>query len=289
MTSPQMPPQYGSPQGYGYGGYQPNYQGNLGGVDPGLVNSQALLNALQGVYIKQKMSLTEVITGFNTANTYQVYELSNDGTNALKKQVFQCTETSDCCDRNCMAPECRAISLDIAKMAQNQDIQDEVVLRLVRDCQCTCFCCNRPEMKVYYVERGNNMYLGKVVDPFDCCKNDYEVFDANNNKRFHAQADCCQLGFLCQCPCESCETVEFKLWSGDKQAQQQSIVKKGTGDCCKNAISVADNFIVPFPQGSNWQDKALLLSLALMIDYLQFESKDDEHNSNRRTGYRALD
>lgn len=285
--SPQMPPQYGGNQG-GYGYQAPMMQGNMAGMDPAFMNSQAIFNTLQGIYIKQKMSLTEVLTGFNTANKYQVFELSNSG-NALRKQIFQCTETSDCCDRMCMAPECRGISLNVAKVAQNTDFEEEVVLRLVRECQCTCCCCNRPEMKVYYVERGNNMYLGKVVDPFDCCTHNYEVFDANNQKRFHVAADCCQLGFICNCPCDSCETIEFKLWSGDKQRQENSIVKKGAG-CAKNAISTADNFAVPFPMGATWQDKALLLALALMIDFLQFEDHSSgSNNGNRRGGYHAFD
>lgn len=286
--------QYGSPQqgspytGYGGGYQQPKPQGNMAGLDPGLLNSQAILNRLEGIYIKQKMSLTEVITGYNTANKYMVFELSDRG-ESLKKPIFECKETSDCCERNCVAPECRGISLDIRKVPQNVDYDGEVILRLVRECQCTCLCCNRPEMKVYYVEGGQNLYLGRIYDPYDCCTSDYEVFDAANNKRFHVEADCCQKGFLCNCPCESCEVVEFKLWSGDKQVQQQSIHKRGTGNCCKNAISTADHFSVPFPQGSTWQDKALLLSLSLMIDFLQFEEPQEDHNrKGRSNGYSSL-
>ena len=293
-------PVYGQPTGYagntpgmpqyGYQGYgnMPQPQGNLAGVDPGMMNSQVVLNALQGIYIKQKMNMTEVITGINTANTYQIFELSGSG-EPLRKQIFECKETSDCCDRMCVSPECRAISLDIRKVPMNIDYAAETVIRLVRECQCTCFCCNRPEMKIYYVEGGQNLYLGRVFDPFDCCSNNYDVFDGNNNKKFHVEAECCQLGFCCQCPCDSCQNIEFKLWSGDKQRQESSIWKRGAG-CAKEAISLVDNFSVPFPMGSSWQDKALLIALTLMIDYLQFEEQPGNGGRSRhRGGYSAFD
>jgi hypothetical protein len=288
---------YGSPQqgmsqpgspnpnaGYGYA--QPKPVGNMAGLDPGKMNSQQILNTLRGIYIKQKMSLSEVLTGYNTANKYQVFELSDSGT-ALKKPIFQCVETSDCCNRNCVSPECRAISLDITKVPMDVDYEGEVVFKLVRECQCTCLCLNRPEMKVYYVEGGQNHYLGRVYDPWDCCSNNYEVFDANNNQKFHVEADCCQLGFICKCPCESCENIEFKLWSGKKERQEQSLMKRGAGNCGKNAISVADNFALPFPQNSTWEDKALLLALTLMIDFLMFEEPHDTKSSHRG-GYSAF-
>jgi len=164
--------------------------------------------------------------------------------------------------------------MEIKKCFKDEDFDtEEVVLRLVRECQCTCYCCNRPEMKVYCTQGGQENYIGKIVDNWDCINFSYTVKDAADNVRFFIKASCCQLGFHCKCPCEPCEKIEFDLWQGDKEKQEAPIMKVGTGNCLKNAISDADNFSVPFPHNATWQDKSLLLASVLMIDFMQFEEK----------------
>jgi len=47
-------------------------------------------------------------------------------------------------------------------------------------------------------------------------------------------------------------------------------------------IGDADNFSVPFPPGCSFEDKVLLLSTALFIDYQMFEEKASDNDNGRR-------
>lgn len=269
-----MPPAYSGMAQPGY----PQYQGYpAGGVQAGYMGLAGIMNGIpNGLYIKQKADYLEQIIGCDRQNKYKVYQADNSG-NKIGNSILYCKETSGCCDRMCVSSECRAISMDIRR-----EDTEEVVLRLVRECQCTFMCCNRPEMKVYLTENNQNAYIGKVVDPFDCCNHSFRVYGDSGDLRFVVEADCCQLGLMCQCPCDSCEKVVFNVWRGEKVREEQPLLKLGTGSCCKNAWTTADNFSLPFPSNSTWQEKSLLLSLVMMIDYLMFEHSEEKKQSPKR-------
>lgn len=44
----------------------------------------------------------------------------------------------------------------------------------------------------------------------------------------------------------------------------------------------ADCFRVDFPRTPNWRDKALLMTCAVFIDYLQFEKPNNNNNNRTR-------
>lgn len=274
MGSPMMPPPpFGAPVP------NPSLEGHMAGLDPALMTLQSIMDVMRnGVYIKQKMDMLEVVTGIDTANTYYVFELAPSG-EAFRRLIFECKETSDFMDRNCSPGGCRAIDLVLLKAGSGRDRQ--VVLKMTKPCQCTCFCASRPEMKIFLTEGGREVYLGKVCEPWTCCHHSYDIFDANDSRRFTLEANCSQCGFFCKCPCEACETIRFDLTSGESHNPEAPVFKKGTGNCLKNAVSVVDYFSVPFPANASWSDKALLLSAVLMIDFMKFEEKNDNNNRNQ--------
>ncbi len=49
-------------------------------------------------------------------------------------------------------------------------------------------------------------------------------------------------------------------------------MKYGKRSCVKNLVSDADNFSVPYPAGSTFDERILLLGASLFIDYMMFES-----------------
>ena len=263
------------------GGMMPGMQNGLTGIDPGALTLEQIWSLIpQGIYIKQKFDILEAMTGCDTPNRYYVFEQTPAG-GAKKKRIFKCKEKSGWCARNCMSSDCKPFDMEIKKCFKDEDYDnEEVVIRLERDCQCTCCCFNRPTMKVYYTERNQKTYIGKVVDSWDCCNYSYTVYDSGDQVRFFIKASCCQLGFCCKCPCEPCERIEFDLWSGDKEKPEAPILKVGTGSCLKNAVGSADNFSVTFPMAATWQDKTLLLASILMIDFMQFEEKNGGSGNN---------
>ena len=281
MGGPMMGgPGMGGPM-MGGPGMMPGMQNGLTGVDPGMLTVEQIWSLIpQGIFVKQKFDILEALTGCDTPNRYYVFEQNQQG-GAKKKKIFKCKEKSSWCARQYLSSDCKPFDMEIKKCFKDEDYDnEEVVIKLERDCQCTCYCCNRPEMKVYLTERGQKTYIGKVIDNWDCVNYSYTVKDSNDQIRFFIKASCCQLGFCCKCPCEPCEKIEFDLWSGDKEKPEAPIMKLGTGSCLKNAMGSADNFSVGFPVAATWQDKTLLLAAVLMIDFMQFEEKNGGKGQN---------
>lgn len=279
MGGPSM---YGNPSAYGQpmmGGPMmmppPGVQmGGMTGLDPMYMSVQQIMNTIQtGIYVKQKFDVLEAMTGCDTPNRYYVFEQSSQGA-AKKKKIFRCKEKSGWCARNCMSADCKPFQMEISKCFKEEEYDEEhPVIILDRECKCTCMCCNRPTMTVNIVENGQNRPIGRVVDSWDCVNYSFTIYDAQDKKRFFIKAGCCQCGFWCKCPCETCESITFDLYSGEEEKPEAPILKKGTGSCIKNAAGSADHFACPFPMTATWEDKVLLLSAILMIDFMMFEEK----------------
>jgi len=267
--------------------FNPNHPnaGGMTGLDPGMMTVPMIFSTINtGIYIKQKFDIMEALTGCDTPNRYYVYELNKAG-EAKKKKIFKCIEKSGWCARNCMSSDSKPFEMYVYKQFKDEDYDTgEPVLKMVRECQCTCMCCNRPEMKVYYVENGQNEYLGKVVDSWDCMNFSFTIYAPDDRVKFFIKASCCQCGFHCNCPCEPCERIEFDLWSGDKEKEEPKILKTGKKNCVKNMLGDADNFSTQFPMAATWQDKTLLMSSLLMIDFMMFEEKSGGSGQNNGVG-----
>ena len=83
----------------------------MSGCPPGL----QYLTMVDQLLIKQKVEILEAVTGFETANKYEV--LNSMGQNVsvnephfistiylVNLQVYKAKEDSDCCTRNCCGP-----------------------------------------------------------------------------------------------------------------------------------------------------------------------------------------
>lgn len=125
---------------------------------------------------------------------------------------------------------------------------------------------------MYHTEDGSREYIGKVIDNFDCCNYSFDIKNNENKTVFYIEASCCQCGLLTRCPCKGCEKVKFSLWRGNKQQKIGGpLIKYGKRGCVKNMLTDADNFSVPFPGGTSFTERCLLLAVALFIDYRMFE------------------
>ncbi|CAD8113117.1 unnamed protein product [Paramecium sonneborni] len=271
-----------------------NQVGNLGQAVLVQMNEQAqnlieamssscldILGQQDGIFIKQKFELFEALTGFETPNVYKVYPANDQGKKKKQKALFKCKEKSSTCARICLPGNARPFEMKIsnygckdfqpamAKMFMKDD--KRIVFKFKREYQCTCLCFNRPRLEVLYVENDQNKKLGTIVNPWYFCNIGCHVLDINDNLRYIVEASCCQTYFWCRCPCNSCNKVEFviKIPNGEVVAH---LMKKGK-DCCKNMIGDADNFSLIFPKGATKEDKALLLAVTLMMDYMYFEDK----------------
>ena len=140
---------------------------------------------------------------------------------------------------------------------------------------CEFFCWGRPHMNVFKIDAGGNrIFIGKILDPCTCCALNYEVMGSDNRMAYHVDAPICQKGICCQCPCQECQRAQINWGKGDRAngLNLQPIQKIGKKKCCDNALSDADDFIVPIPNGSTYDERILMIALCIMIDYRVFES-----------------
>lgn len=79
---------------------------------------EALASA-KSVYIKQNMEFGEMITGYETPNTYEVYFKSPGDPNYTS--LFVAKEMSDYCERNCMSWDSRPLIMKIKHYSTDMD------------------------------------------------------------------------------------------------------------------------------------------------------------------------
>jgi hypothetical protein len=271
-------PQQGYPQpGFPQQGYPQQYPPQGYAQAPKPKKGFERLEGRDGIFIKQKFELLEALTGCEQGNTYNVFPLGKDGDKKGKK-IFKCKEKSSCFAKQCMSGDCRPFQLKINLEDASEELDNEAFLLLDRPCKCTCLCFNRPELTVSFVEDGKNEFIGKIVDPWTCCNIINEVYDKDNNLKYKVEGSCLQIGMHCKGPFECCESIDFevKTPSGDVVS---SIKKKSPG-CLQAMVSDSDNFAVHFPANATKEDKALLMCVALFLDYRYFEEKGGAQGQN---------
>ena len=100
------------------------------------------LTQLDQILIKQKKELLEIITDFETANKYKIF-------NSMGQQIFHAAEQSNCCARQFLGP-CPGFSMKIEDNFDNEVIQMERAgcrCKIPIVCACVAsvlFCCMVP-------------------------------------------------------------------------------------------------------------------------------------------------
>lgn len=235
------------------------------------------LESYPGIFIKQKFEKIEAFTGYETENKYYVHALDHSG-NKSGPKLFKCKEQSGACARQCLSGACRPFEMNISTIIrQHGDDSTEPFIHLSRPCKCTCLCLDRPELSVTLVEGNQESYLGKIVEPYNCCNMEQHIFDKENNHKYTIFGSCNQLGFWCRCPCEPCQTLEFEIKTTFGEIIG-NIQKRGQG-FVKEALSDVDSFAINFPKNCSAADKALLMSAVLFLDYNYFEKSPQDKNN----------
>ncbi|CAK78558.1 unnamed protein product (macronuclear) [Paramecium tetraurelia] len=221
----------------------------------------------QGIHIQERFE--PISFGFPTPNVFRVYAADHLGDQIEMQQLF-------CLYR----PKIRPFEMLVDnfgcsdnQLNKNQQFQssDQTILKFKREYQCTCCCCNRPRLEVYYVENAQNKLLGYIIDPIYCCRIGCNILDSDNQLRYMIKASTCQSYFWCRCPCSiECNKIGFdiKLPTGEVVAPMLKQVKT----CCNtDSFSICDNISAMFPQKATTEDKALILAATIMIEFMYFE------------------
>jgi len=228
------------------------------------------LMSVKGVFIRQKFPLLQAVTGCQQKHKHFVYGLGPDGKCRKGSKMFKCKENSGCLMRQCCASSCRVFDMDVThKDYFDPKFDGKPFLKFERPFKCSFLCCNRPYMAVKLVESGQDILLGKVVNPYECCDLKLQVFDATDTLRYTVTGSCCQCGILFAGPC--CQEVKLNILDG--KGEKVGTLNKVRASILQNMLEPVANFVVNFPKNSTGPDRALLIASALMLDYLYFDHK----------------
>jgi hypothetical protein len=141
---------------------------------------------------------------------------------------------------------------------------------LERPFKCTCCCLARPEMTAVVQNRP----IGKVNEVFTCFDPIFNVLDSKDQLKWKISANCCQCGLVCRNSCGRCSSVEFFIHNGDSvdmSPETKSGFIKKVFSGIQELVSDSNNFQIEFPENATPDEKFMIISTTLMIDYRLFE------------------
>lgn len=241
-----------------------------------------ILKNLNSVWIQQRPQYLESLGCCEIENVYSIF----NGKDAEDKEklkcedgaLFRCKEQSSCCQRQCCTSAVRAFHMEISyKRVQFDSASQSYMqnwapfLRLERDYKCTCFCLNRPVIKIVRVDQGKDQIIGYVIDRWACCDFVYDLTnELKDSPLYTIKATCCQCGLFFRCPCSPCERVNFPIFENKSKGQIGNLANVWPG-CAKVCCSDADNYSATFPLSMIPEHKIMILAAAILIDYRYFE------------------
>lgn len=221
------------------------------------------LTLIDQLIIEQQAEILEVVTGFETGNTYVVK-------NSVGQFLYEIKERSGCCARLLCGPR-RCLELEVL------DFQKAPVMRIIRPLRCVhcwCFCC----LQKLEVEAPVGTPIAYVYQDWSICYPRYTIYDKNMEPAFKIVGPICTMSMPCCCD------VKFEVRTTDG-VPVGMIMKKWTG-LVKEHFTDADNFGVNFPMDTNVHIKAALMAATMLIDYMFFE-ETYKQKSDRAPGMMA--
>jgi len=228
---------------------------------PGCPVGLEYLTQIDALFVNQQVELMEVITGFETNNKYSIL-------NAYGQQVYFALEDSGTCMRLCCGPK-RGFTINIVDNSQ------QLVMKISRAFKCCagccwcagcCDCCSH-EVRV---ESANGELLGYVEQAGSFWKPRFNILDTDKKKVLKIEGPCC----IMNGPCCTCDT-DFQLIATDGSCIGK-ISKKYAGFVREMATD-ADRFSINFPMDLSVSCKATLLACLFLIDFMFFESNQNNN------------
>ena len=216
-----------------------------------------------GIVIKRDTSLKDKLKGCSESFTWDVYKKFSQE-QVTGRSEFRFKSRGNCDDRFLMGP-CKPAYLEC--YSKQDQSEEEYCLCGIRECKFSFFCCNRQILNVYYTENQQKIYLGRILNPFNCSGIDLHIHGDADQLEYGLKSECCQFYFWCRCPCGFCTKLEFDIIK-PVQDQGQNVV----GKIYKTGTGMTNAVVTDFVEGSNWQQKALLMFASVFIDYAWFSS-----------------
>lgn len=231
------------------------------------------LAAQPKVCVQEKMNLIEALSAIigQEIEMGNKYAIKTEG----GEELFMAVEETNCILRQVKQcfPDCTPWKVDIM---YTQGGANQKVFEMERPFSCTCCCFNRPVVNMTDVTTGEK--IGSIKDPFACCDLTFAVLGPDGSTALKANGGCCQWGLCCPLPCGPCAEVNFPVTDANSGDEVGKLQKKVPG-CCKFFLAPdVDNFNVEFGEVQSPQFKALLIGLAIFMDFRYFNENPNDDN-----------
>ena len=252
------------------------------GLNPGhlifVTDPLAELQTATGAILNQAPQLLEALTNFDLPNKYNVFVITPMGV----KYMFRAIEYSSCCARCCCDGSSRPLQMSVKHIASIVEYQTDVsktYLTINKPCRCSCFCCCRPYMDVRHVDTGK--FFGRIREPCVCCDPTVQLYDCQGVLRYVISANCCQDGLCCGAACQKLNDIEFLIYQNGMVVGRLRKLSANVAEF----FTKADSYSVEFPSTATPEEKMLLITAGLMIDYSYFENEEDAGAKSHMEGY----
>ena len=241
----------------------------------------ALFYNAETCYIDQFYKLSDL---FVICPLYMNYRISLEyciGDSEGKKEyaayhLFNTKETSPPCSHDCCANQAREIDINIFNLVlepkeKTRKIQKFVTIKKGCRCafSCFCACCSRPTFSVDTPSEN----LGKIIEERTVCDPILKIADINNDIIYNISTRGSDCAYCCRdqcCDSRRCASCEFLIYDG---AMEKTIgVIKKDHKSGKKMMPDYDQLKIVFPPGISCQDKILLVSGTLALEYLYFQN-----------------
>ena len=233
----------------------------------------------QSLLIKQEAQFMEALTGCEQPNIYHVFGNSPLGA----RYLFKCIEKSGWCMRRCCTSSQRSFDMDIIHCSSLDQLgmgYTTPFASMNKPFMCTVCCLCRPEVNL--ILSSTHQPVGKVKHICTVCDPTFEVYNCTSGLKYIVTADCCQCAIMCPGFLAKTSRGVFDILDAGTSQKVGQITK----ECAtiSEMVTDADSYIVNFPVTADANDKLLLTGLALMIDYLFFESDADDDHQKMKGG-----
>jgi len=239
-----------------------------------------LLENRDAIYIKQtgtKRECFEMVTGCEMSNRFEI-----KGSYDAPQAFFKLTEDSQCLTRQC----CKGIHPFDINLTLPEDENQTPHIIYHRDFHCTnvsclcpcgylCNCCAFDSCygtQVMDILSAERKVIGRVREEPKawCGVTSWGYYDAQDTRKFLCTVECCE---LCKMAC--CQDVSFAC----TRYGTEDVVASLTRQCICTVVNVAtekDHFEVKYSSEAQLspEDKFGIMSMAIMMKYLHFESDE---------------
>ena len=218
-----------------------------------------------GIIIRQEPAFFEIISGFERNIAYHIFGKTSQG----YKYLFKCLEDTGCLNRWFCPTSFRQLYMNFYHIPSINQMSDyKIIANSKRPYKFPCFCYCRPEIMLYLNE--TNEKIGKIKEIFSCCEQIYEIYDDKDSIKYLIKGKTCQCGLLCSNSIfgpisEAC----FNIIDPESNEQIGIISKKSPSK--SDDINENENYMINFPEKASVNEKLLIITIGLMIDYQFFE------------------